>query len=114
MLPSYQQELRAQLDFKVPQAYLAYLSDTASTYQFGGAYLAEDHELLQFNADYRATEFYPSYFLIGSNGGGEAFAIEKTTGHFVEMPFIGHDEEMPIILGLTWSEFLDYLQTEYV
>jgi len=50
---------------------------------------------------------------ISSYRGGEAFAIEKATGRFVETPFIGHDEETLLILGLTWPEFLEYLQAEY-
>lgn len=113
MPSSHQQYLRAQLDFKLPSAYLAYLADTDSRYQFGGAYLVEDHELLQFNTDHEAADVYPGYFLIGSNGCGEAFAIEKASRRLVETPFIGHDEAAPVIVGLTWPEFLDYLQTEY-
>ena len=114
MSPSHQQDLKAQLDFKLPLAYLAYLSDTDSTYQFGSAYLVEDHELLQYNTDHDSAELYPGYFLIGSDGGSEAFAIEKATGRFVLTPFIGHDADTPAILGFTWAEFLDYLQTEYL
>ena len=57
------------------------------------------------NLDYNAAEFYSGYFLIGSNGGGEALAIEKATGYFVITPFIGHDEETPITVGQTWPEF---------
>lgn len=113
MLPPYQQAFLAQLDFSLPPAYLAYLVAAESAYQFGGAYLVESSELAQLNADHEAAEFYSGYFLVGSTGGGEAFAIEKAAGHFVQTPFIGHDEETPIIVGLTWPEFLDYLQTEY-
>jgi hypothetical protein len=113
MASQFQQNFLAKLDFQLPSEYIAYLLSTESTYEFGGAYLVEDTELLQYNADYEAAEFYPGYFLIGSTGGGEAFAIEKATGHFIQTPFIGHDEEAPIILGLIWSEFLEYLQTEY-
>ncbi|TDN40325.1 hypothetical protein E4631_11735 [Hymenobacter sp. UV11] len=112
MFPPYQQDFLAQLDFTLPPAYLAYLFASESTYQFGRAYLIEADELLQFNADHDAAEFYPGYFLIGAHE-GEAFAMEKATGRFVETPLIGHDEETPIILGLTWPEFLEYLQAEY-
>lgn len=114
MASTYRQELVDQFGFEPPQGYLTYLLAAESTYQFGGAYLIEDDELLPYNTDHKAAEFYPGYFLIGSDGGGEAFAIEKATGHFVQTPFIGHDEETPIILGLTWSEFLEYLQTGYL
>ena len=113
MSSPYQQAFLNTLDFKPPAAYLAYLFTAESAYQFGSAYLVEDHELLQYNSEHDAADSYPGYFLIGSNGAGEAFAIEKATGRFVETPFIGHDEESPIILGLTWPEFLSYLQTEY-
>ncbi|MGI4744405.1 MAG: hypothetical protein ACRYG7_55345 [Janthinobacterium lividum] len=112
MIPRHHQDFLKQLDFKLPKEYLAYLFATESAYQFRWAYLIEADELLQFNADHEAAEFYPGYFLIGAHD-GEALAIEKATGHFVETPFIGHDEETPIILGLTWPEFLEYLQTEY-
>lgn len=113
MASSYQQGFLAQLDFKLPKEYLAYLFATESTYQFGGAYLLEDDALLQYNAEHEAAEFYPGYFLIGSDGGGEAFAIEKATGNFVQTPFIGHDAETPAVVGRTWPEFLDYLRTDY-
>jgi hypothetical protein len=112
MIP-YQQQFLAQLDFEPPKEYLAYLVATESIYQFGSAYLIEDDELLSFNADYEAAEFYPGYFLIGSDGGGEAFAIAKATGNFVQTPFIGHDAETPAVVGRTWPEFLEYLRTDY-
>ncbi|RZL14567.1 MAG: hypothetical protein EOO62_05115 [Hymenobacter sp.] len=110
MIPQYQQDFLAQFDFKFPPAYLAYLFSAESTYDFGAAYLIEADELIQFNTDHETDEFYPGYFLIGANGGGEAFAIEKDTGHFIQTPFIGHDEETPIVLGLTWPEFLEFLE----
>jgi hypothetical protein len=113
MASTYHQELLNQLGFEPPQGYLAYLLSTESIYQFGSAYLIEDDELLSFNADHEADEFYPGYFLIGSDGGGEAFAIGKTTGSFVQFPFIGHDEETATVVGRTWLEFLEYLKTEY-
>ena len=112
MILRYQQGFLAPLDFAFPKEYLAYLFTAESTYKFGWAYLIEADELAKFNADHEAAEFYPGYFLIGAHDGG-AFAIEKATGRFVEPPLSGHDEETPIILGLTWPEFLAYLQTKY-
>lgn len=112
MASTYRQELVDQFGFEPPQDYLTYLLAAESTHQFGWAYLVEADELVQYNADHEAAEAYLGYFLIGAHD-GEAFAIEKATGRFVETPFIGHDGETPIILGLTWPEFLEYLQTEY-
>jgi hypothetical protein len=112
MASPYQQDFLTQLDFELPKEYIAYLLSTESTYQFNGAYLIEDHELLQYNADYNAAEDYPGYFLIGSDGGSEALAIEKATGNFVTVPFTGHDEETAIVIGRTWDEFLQRLQAD--
>ena len=113
MIPQYQQGFLDTLDFTPPREYLAYLFTAESIYEFGGAYLLEADELLPFNVAHEADEFYPGYLLIGSDGGGEAFAIDKATGNFVMTPFIGHDEETPVVVGRTWQEFLDYLQSEY-
>jgi hypothetical protein len=110
---SYHQAFLAQLDFKPPPDYVTYLFTAESTFDFGAAYLVEADELLQYNTQHEADEYFPGYFLIGAQD-GEAFAIEKATGHFVQTPFTGHDEETPIILGLTWSEFLEHLQTGYL
>ena len=113
MPPQYQQDFLDTLDFEPPKEYIGYLFSVESTYEFGGAYLIEADELQQFNADYTAQGYFPGYFLIGSDGGGEAFAIEKATSNFVQTLIIGHDEETPAVVGRTWPEFLDYLQTEY-
>lgn len=109
MLPPNQQEFIAQLNFQLPQDYLAYLFNADPTDNFGAAFLVEADELLQFNADYEAAMYYAGYFLIGGQD-GEALAIEKATGYFVATPFIGHDEETPIILGRTWAEFTNRLK----
>ena len=114
MQPQYQQDFLDTLDFEPSKDYVAYLFTADSAHEFGGAYLVETDELLQFNTDYKADEYYPGYFLIGSDGGGEAFAIRKDSGNFIQTPFIGHDEETPAVVGRTWLEFLEYLQTEYL
>lgn len=113
MPSSYHQDFLAQLDFKLPDGYLAYLLTVESDLNFGSAYLVAEHELLQYNADYDAADLYPGYFLIGSDGSGEAFAIAKNTGNFVQLPFIGSDEETTALVGCTWPEFLSYLKTHY-
>ena len=114
MQPQHQKDFLETLDFEPPKEYVAYLFTADSAHEFGAAYLIEADELLQFNADYKADEFYPGYFLIGSDGGGEAFAIRKESGNFIQMPFIGYDEETPTVVGRTWPEFLEYLQAEYL
>lgn len=106
------------LDFNLPADYLSFIFFNNIIYKEQnysylsecGDYLYAANELIKVNSEYLADEFYPGYFLIGSNGGGEAYAIEKTSGYFVMTPFIGHDEETPILTGRTWPEFLKYLR----
>lgn len=42
----------------------------------------------------------------------EVFAIEKASGYFVMIPFIGHDAESVIVISQTWPEFLHRLLTD--
>ena len=108
---SHQYELIKQVDFEFPKEYLTYLFSTESAYEFDGSYLIEINDLLQNNIDYDAAERFAGYFLVGSNGGGEALAIEKATGYFVITPFIGHEEDTPVIIGRTWTEALERIRT---
>lgn len=50
-------------------------------------------ELSQLNKDYCVQEFAPGLTLMGSDGGGNAYAIDTREGapHFVSVPFIGMD-----------------------
>ena len=106
------------LDFNPPSEYLSFVFSNNIVYNGEnhsylsscGDYLYAATKLIELNLEYRADEFYPGYFLIGSDGGGEAYAIEKATSHFIMTPFIGHDEETPILVGRTWPEFLKYLR----
>lgn len=118
-IPSHeQQDLLKALDFQPPIDYLSFIfSNNIIHDNYTYSYLGEDGnrlygaaDLLETNLGYNAAEFYPGYFLIGSNGGGEAFAIKKSTGYFIITPFIGHDEETPTIIGQTWTEFFQRLQ----
>jgi hypothetical protein len=106
------------LDFNLPTGFLSFISSNNIVYDGEnysylsncGDYLYAAARLVEVNSEYRVDEFYPSYFLIGSNGGGEAYAIEKATGRFIITPFIGHDEETSILVGQTWPEFFKYLR----
>jgi hypothetical protein len=76
-----------------------------------GAYLmlwAPD-ELAESNTDYEAPEMAPGYVLIGSSGGGEAYAIARGTGAFVTMPILPLDGREAEPLGDTFLDFLEAL-----
>ncbi|MFD1470157.1 hypothetical protein ACFQ48_18150 [Hymenobacter caeli] len=111
------QTLLAALDFNPPADYLSFVASNNIIYndqQYSylsecGDYLCAVNELIKFNLEYNNAEIYTGYFLIGSDGCDEAYAIEKTTGYFVKTPFIGHDDDTPIVVGQTWPEFQKHL-----
>ncbi len=66
-------------------------------------------DLIKANRDYNADENYPGFFLIGTDGGGEACAIEKKTGSLYIIPFIGSLPEDAIFVGNSFQELTEYL-----
>jgi len=66
-------------------------------------------ELEETNADYMTNEFAPDLFFIGSDGGGTAYGINRKTGIFVDVPFIGMSNEEATERGKDFTEFLTYL-----
>ena len=47
-------------------------------------------ELLEMNCGYKFQEFFPGFFLFGSDGGGEAFAFCVAESNAVyRLPFVG-------------------------
>jgi len=50
-------------------------------------------ELQEINDDYAVGEFMPGYIIIGSNGGGELYGIDKR-GHYFNVPETLEEEEI--------------------
>ena len=69
-------------------------------------------ELIEANQDYQVEEFAPSLFLIGSNGGGTAYGVKKSTGTFIDVPFIGMSDEAAADCGETFVDFLSFLSSQ--
>lgn len=63
-------------------------------------------EMIEFNKGYDVETYAPDFFIIGTNGGGEGYAIEKATGCIFEMPFIGMGKENAILRAKTFDKFL--------
>ncbi|GAB2470157.1 hypothetical protein GCM10011375_41020 [Hymenobacter qilianensis] len=59
--------------------------------QVGTAYLDlwEPADVLEANAAYQVEEFAPGFTIFGSDGGGMAYAFERTSGLIYAFPFIG-------------------------
>ncbi|MGE8380067.1 MAG: hypothetical protein ACN6PN_16995 [Sphingobacterium sp.] len=49
------------------------------------------------------------FFIFGSNGGGTAYAVKKSTSDIYEIPFIGMSNEEAVFKNKTFSEFIDGL-----
>lgn len=67
--------------------------------------LWEKDVLEKRNDDYKVTQFVDDVFLIGSDGGENAFGVNSNR-EFVVMPFIGMNNKSVVILSTTFDGFL--------
>ena len=99
-----------QIDFILPNGFLNFFENSN-----GGNISNDDNyvsiwplsDLVDLNQGYEIDEFAPNFFLFGSEGGGEmAFAIERSSGHIFEMPFMGMDNDAASLFCQTFDQFL--------
>ncbi len=88
------QSLIAALPKHLPDEYIAFLARSNGGEGFVGeryVSLWKAEELITRNLGYKVTEFFPNFFFIGSDGGGEAYAfdISGDDATVFEVPFIG-------------------------
>lgn len=92
--------------------YLKYLQE----YDGGAGFIGENsylilwskNEILEFNQDYAVEEFLTDIVLIGSNGGDIAYGI-NSKGEYIEVPFIGMDDDEVIVIADYFGSFIKYL-----
>lgn len=65
-------------------------------------------EIEELNDAYETQEFLGNVILIGSNGGDMAYGIDKN-GRYIEVPFIGMDEEEVTIIAENFDDFISYI-----
>jgi hypothetical protein len=87
-------EALASLPKSLPESYFAFLIRANGGEGFiGDRYvrLWRAEELAEMNRAYKTEEFFPDFFFIGSNGGGEAYAFDlsRIDAGVFEVPFIG-------------------------
>ena len=70
--------------------------------------MGEKEDIEELNDAYEVNEFLDGCILIGSDGGDEAYGINKS-GHFFCVPFIGMDDKEVRIIGDDFQQFLAYL-----
>ncbi len=68
-------------------------------------------DILRFNIAYEVHEYAPGLILIGSDGSGEAFAFDTNVSPWpvVQIPFVGMDRELVVILAPNFVSFLESL-----
>jgi hypothetical protein len=87
-------EALASLPKSLPESYFAFLARANGGEGFIGdryVQLWRAEELAEMNRAYKTEEFFPNFFFIGSNGGGEAYAFDlsRIDAGVFEVPFIG-------------------------
>ena len=66
------------------------------------------NEIEELNNDYETQEFLSNVILIGSDGGDVAYGID-VNGQFIEVPFIGMDDEEINIIANDFDGFINYV-----
>jgi len=66
-------------------------------------------EMVVLNKEYNVDEYAPEFFIIGSDGGDTAYAIEKNSSFIFELPFIGMSREEAVFRSKTFTEFIESL-----
>ena len=120
--PSSADEIDAferEAGFSIPSDYREFLYFTDGGEGFVGpnsyAMLWRVSELLRFNKEYQADVYAPGLFLLGSSGGGEAYAFDlraRGKSTVVSVPFIGMDLREALPLAETFDGFLEYLSQQ--
>lgn len=70
--------------------------------------LWEKSEIEELNNDYETEEFLSNIMLIGSDGGDMAYGID-VKGRYIEVPFIGMDNDEVKIIAEDFDGFIDYV-----
>jgi hypothetical protein len=64
--------------------------------------------LIEYNKGYKVAEFAPGFFLIGSDGGGEAYAFDLSSldSAVLEIPFIPLDRRESRRIADSFDSFI--------
>jgi hypothetical protein len=99
-----------QVDFNLSDGFIDFFKESNGADISSGEvyiFLWKLTEMIELNKEYQVEQYAPDFFIFGSNGGGEAFVIEKNTGNIYEIPFIGMSNEDAIFRNNTFKEFIE-------
>ncbi|MDB5255107.1 MAG: cell wall assembly protein [Candidatus Nomurabacteria bacterium] len=99
------------VNFKLPEGFIDFFKkQNGASIWINDSYVdiwAID-KMFILNEEYKVNEYAPNFFLFGSNGAGEAYAVEKKTGHIFEIPFVGMSKE-EALRSSSINNFNDFL-----
>jgi hypothetical protein len=106
--------LEQSVGFTFPEIYAGFLRRTDG-YEglVGDGYISlwATADLIAANKDYGFGDFVSGYFGIGSDGGGESFGFDSTSGKFFMVPFISSGWSDSIPVGEGFNEFIERLSS---
>jgi cell wall assembly regulator SMI1 len=96
---------------KLPNDYIAFLrASNGGEGMIGENYviLWNAEELAEMNKSYQVADYAPGLLLVGSDGGGEAFAFDTRTSPWpvVKVPFVGMELQYAEVIAGSFDEFL--------
>jgi hypothetical protein len=100
--------------FRLPDGFAEFLQQTNGGEGFvGNAYaiLWRIEEMLEMNKAYQVAKSAPGLFLFGSDGGGEAFALDTRSEAIpiVSVPFVGMELKLVRPIAPDFKSFLETL-----
>jgi hypothetical protein len=101
------------INFILPKGFINFFSNSN-----GGELITDNNyvslwpltDMIRLNKEYNVEQYAPEFFIFASDGGDEAYAIEKTTGYIYEMPFVGMSVTTAILRAKTFNEFLNLIK----
>ena len=111
-------EATTLLGYSLPSDYVQLLQQ----YNGGEGFIGENYlilwkaeELGTFNREYEVKHYAPGLVLFGSNGGGEAYALDmrNDTMPVVRVPFIGMELSYARVLATTLTSLLRQLANHH-
>ncbi|MDB5199435.1 MAG: hypothetical protein JWO92_1398 [Chitinophagaceae bacterium] len=99
-----------EIDFVLPHGFIDFFKEANGaeiSTDRGYIFLWELTDMIRLNKEYKVDTFAPEFFLFGSDGGGEAYAIEKLSGYIFQIPFIGMNKEDAIFKYKDFATLLE-------
>lgn len=112
-LPEAVEIFLSRVDFTLPAGYERFIRSSNGAEGFlNNAYLIlwPIEDLFTHNENYSVEEYAPGFFIIGSDGGGNSYAVDKQTGALYEIPFIGMSREEATWLAKDFDDFIETLK----